>query len=68
MTTHEQQERAVKAALATDREESLRDVFAASALGAIIVAWGRSCYEEDIDTHARRAYKYADAMLKARKQ
>jgi hypothetical protein len=67
MTTHEQQERAVKAALATDREESLRDVFAASALGAIIVAWGRS-YEEDIDTHARRAYKYADAMLKARKQ
>jgi len=57
-----QQQVAVEAALAADREAALRDVFAASALGALIAI---HC---PVHSTAEEAYLYADAMMKARKE
>lgn len=45
---------------------TLRDYFAAKALQAIIQTDGPNTNATYDDTDARRAYKYADAMLKAR--
>lgn len=61
------QQEVVEAALAADREAALRDVFAASALGALIVQEGRN-YRLDPHTVALKSYVYADAMLAARKR
>ena len=54
---------AVESALKADREAALRDVFACSAMGALI-AQGAVDAEWQI---AQAAYGYADAMLAARK-
>lgn len=62
------QQAAVEAALAADREAALRDVFAASALAAIIAEGGSYFTPTQQAMQADRAYEYADAMLKARKQ
>jgi hypothetical protein len=56
------EQKSVEAALAADREASLRDMFAAAALGAIVsrspVMPGEA---------AQAAYTYADAMMFKRK-
>lgn len=64
----EERKRTVEDALEADREKGLRDVFAASALGAIIASSGGNewCTREIRMRHARSAYAYADAMMKAR--
>lgn len=47
---------------------SLRDYFAAAALQGILASYaGPDCGLPNDDTAAVRAYDYADAMLKARK-
>lgn len=61
LEAHQEQQKAVEAALAADREAALRDVFAAAALSALI---GKL---SDIDSIPVHAYRYADAMLAARK-
>jgi hypothetical protein len=55
----------VEDALAADREASLRDMFAAAALGALIV---RSDFFSNCGHMALLAYKQADVMLLARKE
>jgi hypothetical protein len=57
--TDEQREM-VDAALAADREASLRDMFAAAALAGVVPHFS---YKDA----AKEAYFYADAMLAARK-
>jgi hypothetical protein len=61
MNERDEHQEMVEAALAADREASLRDMFASAALAAL-ATWGG-----DRDLVARRAYSYADAMMKARK-
>ena len=46
---------------------SLRDYFAAKAMQSIIVNMGPSVTADDA-YDAKRAYEYADAMMKAREQ
>jgi hypothetical protein len=62
------QQATVEAALAADREAALRDVFAATALGAMIAS-APLCDRSHINKRvwAGVAYDWADAMLKARK-
>jgi hypothetical protein len=64
----EVQHEAVEKALAADREASLRDMFAAAALGAMLADRSR-CTDDwwPLDI-ARHTYTYADAMLQARKE
>lgn len=64
--THEDEQKMVEKALAADREAALRDVFAAAALGALVVQEGRN-YRLDPGILASKSYVYADAMLEARK-
>lgn len=60
-----EEQKAMEERLAANKKEALRDHFAAHALGALIGLDRSDCsYEDD----ARVAYKYADAMLKAREQ
>ena len=64
MTAYDQRKKAVEEALAADREATLRDVFAAAALSALV---GRYDREDSIVAIARAAYLYADNMLAVRK-
>lgn len=64
---HAEQQRAVEAALEAEREKGLRDVFAASALGAIVAQSGGYITTSEQARQARMAYQYADAMMKARR-
>lgn len=57
------QQAAVEAALKADREAALRDVFAAAALGALMMTYP----DEPEGARAAWAYAQADAMLEARK-
>jgi uncharacterized protein YcfJ len=57
----------VEAALAADHERAVRDAFAGAVLGAMIAHGGVLGQPSDIE-RARRAYKYADAMMQARKE
>jgi hypothetical protein len=69
MTTEQEQmekEAMVERALAADREAALRDVFAASALGALLTVPGYD-HPANATTLAQRAYHYADTMLDERK-
>lgn len=65
-TTTTAQQEVVEAALKTEREAMLRDMFATAALGAIIVQVGMSPYTASKIGQAMHAYEYADAMIKAR--
>jgi hypothetical protein len=58
----EEASRNVEAALAADREAALRDVFAAAALGALVMR-GRTPADA-----ADGSYNYADAMMETRKK
>ena len=63
-----EQQAAVEAALEKDREKSLRDLFAGSALGAIIASVGAHSSRSYQQSAAQQAYGYADAMMEARKK
>ena len=68
MTKPDDQQSAVEAALAADREAALRDVFATAALGGIIVENGGYTDGRMQEAQCRMAYAYADAMMEARKK
>jgi hypothetical protein len=67
------QKQAVEDALAADREKSLRDLFAASAMGALIAKYGEEpplgarVFLDRRQRLCEEAYDYADDMLEARK-